>query len=277
MTLRSPWIGEDRRTGQRPSGRRRGSERAEGSARSESAAPAGGRPRSAGHVSAPRVRVAVLIPVLDEELALPGVLAHMPPGVRVVVCDNGSRDTSAAIARAAGAEVVTWSPRGYGGAVLAGIRHLASDPPDVIVVWDGDQSVDPADLPTLLAPIERGEADLVLGDRTRLAERGALPPQQRWGNQWASMLLRLSTGHASRDMGPFRAIRYDALVSLAMGDPTWGWNVEMHLKALGAGLRVVEVPVHCRVRVGQSKISGTVRGTVRAGARITWAFWRYRT
>ena len=225
----------------------------------------------------PSVRLAVLIPVLDEELALPGVLASMPTDVRVVVCDNGSRDRSAAIAEAAGAEVVTWSQRGYGGAVLAGIRHLAADPPEVVVVWDGDQSVDPGDLPALLAPIERGDADLVLGDRTHLAEPGALPPQQRWGNRWATMLLRLSTGRAFRDMGPFRAVRYDALVALAMCDLTWGWNVEMQLKALGAGLRVVEVPVHCRVRVGQSKISGTVRGTLRAGARITWAFWRYRS
>ncbi len=223
------------------------------------------------------MRVAVLIPVLDEELALPCVLASMPAGLRIVVCDNGSRDRSVAIARAAGAEVVTCSQRGYGGAVLAGVRHLAADPPDVVVVWDGDQSIDPDDLPALLAPIERGDADLVLGDRTRLAEPGALPPQQRWGNRWATMLLRLSTGLAFRDMGPFRAMRYDALTSLRMCDPTWGWNVEMHLKALGAGLRVVEVPVHCRVRVGQSKISGTLRGTLRAGARITWAFWRYRS
>lgn len=221
------------------------------------------------------MRVAVIMPVLNEALALPSVLAELPPGLRVVVCDNGSTDESPALARAAGAEVVSWPARGYGGAVAAGLRHLAASPPEVVVVWDGDHSVDPADLPALLAPLERGEADLVLGDRTARAAPGSMPPQQRWGNALATFLIARQTGHRFADMGPFRAGRYDALVGLALVDATWGWNVEMQLKALRAGLRVVEVPVANRERIGRSKISGTVRGSLRAGGRICWACWHY--
>lgn len=222
------------------------------------------------------MRVAVLIPVLDEELALPRVLEELPPEFRVVVCDNGSLDRSAALAREAGAEVVSWPQRGYGGAVQAGLRHLAADPPDVVVIVDGDHSVDPADFPLLLAPLERDEADLVLGDRTRLATPGSMPPQQVWGNVLATSLLRLFTGHRFRDMGPFRAARWAALAGLGLVDPNYGWNVEMQLKAVRAGLRVVEVPVHNRERIGHSKVSGSVRGATRAGAKILWSFWRYR-
>jgi len=222
------------------------------------------------------VRVAVLIPVLNEELALPRVLAELPAGLRVVVCDNGSTDASAALARAAGAEVVPWPKRGYGGAVQAGLRHLRADPPDAVVIMDGDHSADPDDLPALLGPIERGEADMVLGDRTERAARGSMPPQQVWGNVLATALIRLQTGHRYRDMGPFRAIRWGALERLDMEDPTWGWNVEMQLKALRHGVRVLEVPVRYRTRIGTSKISGTVSGVARAGAKILWACWRYR-
>ncbi len=215
------------------------------------------------------------MPVLNEEEALPLVLAELPAGLRVVVCDNGSTDQSAALARAAGAEVVAWPARGYGGAVAAGLRHLAPSPPDVVVVWDGDHSVDPADLPALLAPLQSGHADLVLGDRTRRADPGTMPPQQRWGNALATSLIAIQTGHRFADMGPFRAARYEALVGLDLVDATWGWNVEMQMKALRAGLRVVEVPVANRERIGQSKISGSVRGSLRAGARICWACWHY--
>lgn len=223
------------------------------------------------------MRVAALLPVLDEEAALPGVLAELPAGLRVVVCDNGSTDRSAELARAAGAEVVSWPRRGYGGAVAAGLRHLATDPPDVVVVWDADGSVDPADLDALLAPLARGDADLVLGDRTRHAEPGALPPQQRWGNRWAALLLRLHTGARTRDFGPFRAARYADLVALGLVDPDYGWNVEMHVKALRAGWRVVEVPVRWRVRRrGVGKVAADPRAVLRAGRRITAAFWRYR-
>lgn len=221
------------------------------------------------------MRVAILVPVLDEEEALPAVLAGLAGRGRVVVCDNGSTDGSAWLAREAGAEVVPWPIPGYGGAVKAGIAHLRSEPPEVVVVFDGDHSCSAEDLDALLAPIASGSADLVLGDRTGLAEPGALYPQQRWGNALAVRLIALRTGHRYRDMGPLRAIRWPALLELDMQDPTWGWNVEMQIKAIRRGLRVLEVPVRTRPRIGRSKISGTLRGVAKAGARITWACWKY--
>lgn len=221
------------------------------------------------------MRIAVLIPVLNEAPALPSVLAAVPRRHRIIVCDNGSVDASIEIAKEAGVEVVIAPRRGYGSAVQAGIAALAADPPDVVVVWDGDASVDPDDLPILLEPIAQGWADMVIGDRSDLADPGALTPTQVYGNQLATFLIQQQVGHRYADMGPFRAIRYPALLAMKLVDPTWGWNVEMQLKALKVGLRVVELPVHCRVRVGQSKISGTVQGVLRAGYRILWACWSY--
>ncbi len=222
------------------------------------------------------MRTAILIPVLDEEQALPVVLDELPRDVRVVVCDNGSTDRSVEVARAHGAEVVSQPIRGYGGAVQAGILHLADDPPDVVVIMDGDHACWAEDLPVLLAPIRDGRADLVIGERLTLGDPTALTPPQRVGNRLASALVARQTGHRYRDFGPYRAIRWGALLDLGMVDPTWGWNVEMQLKALRSGVRVLEVPVRNRARIGTSKISGTLRGVARAGARILWACWRYR-
>jgi glycosyltransferase involved in cell wall biosynthesis len=222
------------------------------------------------------VRTAILIPVLNEEQALPSVLAALPAGSRVVVCDNGSTDRSVAIAEAAGATVAHAPDRGYGGAVQAGIRALAADPPDVVVILDGDHSADPADIAVLLAPVREGRADLVLGERLTLGDPDALTAQQRIGNRLATAIIAAQTGRRYRDMGPFRAIRWGALCDLGMTDPTWGWNVEMQLKALRIGLRVLEVPVRNRPRIGTSKISGTLEGVARAGGRILWACWKYR-
>lgn len=221
------------------------------------------------------MRIAVLLPCLNEAEALPHVLAALPEGLEVVLCDNGSTDDSAAIARAAGARVASRPVPGYGGACLAGIALLAADPPDVVVVLDADHSVYVEELPLLLDPIARDEADLVMGDRTRLAEPGSLTPPQRAGNVVATRLIHLLTGHRYRDMGPFRAIRWSSLAALEMEDPTWGWNVEMQMKAVQRGLRVLEVPVRYRPRIGQSKISGTVKGVVRAGGKILYACWKY--
>lgn len=221
------------------------------------------------------MRVAFLLPCLDEAAALPLVLAELPAGARVVVCDNGSTDGSPALAAAAGATVVHEPARGYGGALLAGIAALRADPPEVVVILDADHSVYLDDLPALLAPLVAGEADLVVGDRTARAEPGSLTPPQRFGNALATRLIRWTTGHTWRDMGPFRAIRWDALERLEMEDRTWGWNVEMQMKAVQRGLRVREVPVGYRARVGQSKISGTVKGVARAGAKILYACWKY--
>jgi glycosyltransferase involved in cell wall biosynthesis len=224
------------------------------------------------------MRVAVLIPALNEEQALPLVLADLARRApdRVVVVDNGSADRTAEVARAGGAEVVSELRRGYGAACLAGLKHLGADPPDVLVFLDGDHSDDVDDLPRLLAPLRDGSADLVLGDRTARAERGALLPQQRVGNVVATTLIRALTGLDTRDMGPFRAIRWSALMGLDMVDPAFGWNVEMHMKAARAGLRVVEIPVSYRPRRGESKISGTVRGSIKAGVGMLGACWTYR-
>lgn len=225
------------------------------------------------------MRTAAVIPALNEEASLPLVLAALADaGVdRVVVADNGSTDRTAEVARAGGATVVHQPARGYGNACLAAFAHLGEDPPDVVVILDADHSVYLDDLPALVDPIARGEADMVLGDRTRLAEPGSLTPQQRHGNTLATTLIRLVTGHRYGDMGPFRALRWSSLVALGMEDPTWGWNVEMQIKAVKRGLRIREVDVRYRDRhAGESKISGSLRGTLKAGTRILWATWRYR-
>lgn len=222
------------------------------------------------------MRTAILIPVLDEEQALPAVLSALPPDVRVVVCDNGSTDRSAEVARAHGAEVVHQPLRGYGGAVQAGLRHLAADPPDAVVILDGDHSAYAEDLPILLGPLREGRADLVLGERLTIGDPDALTLPQRVGNRLAASLIAARTGHRYRDFGPFRAARWGAILDMGLVDPTWGWNVEMQLKALRSGVRVLEVPVRNRPRIGTSKISGTLQGVARAGYRILWACWRYR-
>jgi len=229
-------------------------------------------------------RVAVVIPVFNEERSLPLVLDALPMESieRVVVCDNGSTDRSfeAATRTSAGAprekvEVVHEPRKGYGSACLAGLAHLrATSPPDVVVFLDGDFSDHPEELPLVVAPIEKGEADFVVGSRTLgNAERGALLPQARVGNAIATRLIRVLTGFVYTDLGPFRAIRWEALERLGMADHDFGWTCEMQMKAIGAGLRIVEVPVSYRRRVGVSKIAGTVTGTIRAGFKILlWVF-----
>ncbi len=221
-------------------------------------------------------RVAVVIPALDEERALPLTLAELPEVGLVLVVDNGSVDRTAEVARGCGATVLSEPRRGYGQACQAGIAHAAAWGAEVLVILDADHSDHPEELPLLVDPILRGEVDMVLGDRTRLAEPGALLPQQRYGNRLATFLIARVTGHRYRDMGPFRAIRMSSLLAMQMEDPTFGWNVEMQIKAVRHGLRIREVPVRYRPRIGVSKISGTVKGTLKAGSRIVWATRRYR-
>ena len=225
----------------------------------------------------------MLIPAFDEEPALPGVLASIPragPGWRVgrvLVVDNGSHDRTADVARAAGATVVAEPRRGYGAACLAGLAHLRARPPDVVAFLDADRSDDPGGLPILLAPILAQEADLVIGSRA-LGERepGSLTAVQAFGNRLAAVLLRLLFGLRATDLGPFRAIRWPALESLAMRDRDYGWTVEMQARAARAGLEVIEVPVPYRRRLGRSKISGTVRGVLGAGWKILFTIARVR-
>lgn len=222
--------------------------------------------------------VDVVIPALDEEAALPRVLADIPcpPVRRVVVADNGSRDRTAEVARAAGAEVVHEPRRGYGSACLAALAHLEADPPGVVVFLDADYSDRPDELPQLLAPVERGNAELVVGSRTLGSrEPGALSPQQRVGNGLACGALRVLYGVRYTDLGPFRAVRWEPLQRLQMRDRDYGWTVEMQVKAARAGLRYAEVAVSYRRRVGVSKISGTLTGTLAASRKILWTLARH--
>ncbi|HYV40946.1 MAG TPA: glycosyltransferase family 2 protein, partial [Thermoanaerobaculia bacterium] len=170
--------------------------------------------------------------------------------------------------------LVRESRRGYGSACLAGLAALEASPPDVVVFLDGDYSDHPEEMPELLSAIDRG-ADLAIGSRTLgRRERGALLPQARLGNLLACVLIRLLYGYRYTDLGPFRAIRWDACRRLRMRDPDFGWTCEMQVKALREGLAVTEVPVSYRRRVGISKITGTVWGTVRAGYKILWTIVR---
>jgi glycosyltransferase involved in cell wall biosynthesis len=197
---------------------------------------------------------------------------------RVVVVDNGSRDRTAGVARAAGAQVVSEPRAGYGAACLAGLAFLAGSPPDLVVFVDADGSDEPAGLPLLLAPLLEDCADLVVGSRT-LGERepGAFTPAQALGNALAPALLRLLWGATVTDLGPFRAIRWDALSRLRMRDRNYGWTVEMQARAFAAGLRYAEVPVrYRRRRAGRSKVSGTLRGVWGAAGKILWTIAKVR-
>jgi len=164
--------------------------------------------------------------------------------------------------------------RGYGSACLAGVAALAADPPDAIVFLDGDYSDHPEEMRGLLAALEH--ADLVIGSRALgVRERGALLPQARFGNLLACFLIRVLMGHRYTDLGPFRAIRWNAYQRIGMQDTNFGWTCEMQVKAVREGLRIAEVPVSYRRRVGVSKITGTLAGTLRAGYKILWTIGRY--
>lgn len=226
----------------------------------------------------PDARIALIIPALNEELALATVLNELPRAMfaQVIVVDNGSTDGTAALARARGARVVSEPRRGYGRACLAGLAAL-DGAADIVVFMDADASDVPGEVTSLLEPILHGEADLVIGSR-RLgrAAPAALGWHQRGGNRLVVALIRLLFGFSYTDLGPFRAIRRARLAELGMRDPNFGWTAEMQVKALQCGLRVREVPVSYRPRLGQSKISGTVSGSLRAGIKILWTVLRLR-
>lgn len=225
------------------------------------------------------MRIVVVIPALNEERSLAKVLADIPRPLveEVFVVDNGSTDRTAEVARACGATVVSEPRAGYGSACLAGLAALASDAPDVVVFVDADYSDRPEEIPALVDPILSDRADFVVGSRI-LGDRepGALAPHARWGNWLATRLIRLLYGVQFTDLGPFRAIRYSALVLLHMKDRDYGWTAEMQAKAARAGLRSMEVPVSYHRRVGRSKITGTVKGTVLAGWKIITTILKVR-
>ena len=222
------------------------------------------------------MRVSVIIPTHNEAQAIERVLADIPADLttEVIVVDSNSNDGTPEIAARMGARVVQEPRRGYGQACLTGLATANS--PDVVVFLDGDYSDRPSELPILLAPIIEGRADISLGSRLqKQRSAGALPWHQVFGNRLAARLIRLLYGLDISDLGPFRAGRADVLHALALEETSYGWAVEMILKGSLAGFRVVEVPVSYYPRIGQSKISGTLKGTVGAGWFILSLIVRY--
>lgn len=225
----------------------------------------------------------VIIPAFNEAQSIGRVLQDIPKGeVReVIVVDNGSTDNTGQVARQEGATVLIQPEKGYGNACLMGMAYVASKPveqqPEVIVFLDGDYSDYPQELSNLVAPIANGKADLVLGSRTLgNRKKGSMMPQQIFGNWLATGLIHLFYGFRFTDLGPFRAIRYRSLLALGMRDQTYGWTVEMQIKALKHNLDCLEIPVSYRPRIGESKVSGTLRGTVGAGYKIITTIFKYR-
>jgi glycosyltransferase involved in cell wall biosynthesis len=222
----------------------------------------------------------VVIPAFNEADAIGLVLDEIPKDLvrNVVVADNNSTDETAAVAEKQGATVVFEPKAGYGNACLKAMDFIAQQEvrPDIIVFLDGDHSDYPEQLQEVVQPILDGKADLVIGSRALgKSESGSLTPQQMFGNWLATRLLKLFYGVKFTDLGPFRAIRYESLLALEMNDPTYGWTVEMQIKAAKQKLKCVEVPVNYRVRIGQSKVSGTVKGTIGAGYKIILTLIKY--
>jgi glycosyltransferase involved in cell wall biosynthesis len=227
------------------------------------------------------LRVNVIIPAYNEELSIGKVVAAIPAFVDdVIVVNNNSSDSTAETASLAGATVLHEPKPGYGHACLKGIAYASAKPtasrPDVIVFLDGDFSDFPHEMDVLLKPIVDGHAEMVIGSRVLgKREAGSLLPQQLFGNWLATKLLHLLYGVTYTDLGPFRAIKLDTLLALNMQDRTYGWTVEMQAKAAKQHVRYAEVPVSYRKRIGVSKVSGTIKGTVLAGYKIIFTIFRY--
>ena len=216
--------------------------------------------------------IKVIIPAYNEADSIAHVINEIPEVVdEVIVVNNNSTDHTVNNAEAAGATVLTEDLRGYGYACLKGMHYIAeqSERPDIIVFIDGDYSDYPEELTEVVAPIIEEDFDLVIGARVAAQrEKGSMTPQQVFGNWLATTLMKLLFNARFTDLGPFRAIKYDKLLSLEMEDKTYGWTVEMQLKALKKKLRYKEIPVRYKKRIGVSKVSGTVKGTIFAGVKI---------
>ena len=223
--------------------------------------------------------IRVIIPAFNEERAIARVIGEIPNFVReIIVVSNNSTDDTVATAQNAGATVLSEPRRGYGHACLKGLAYLAAlpTPPDIVVFLDGDYSDYPEEMTKLIAPIVENDVDFVLGARVEaLRERGAMTPQQIFGNWLATKLMTLFFGSRFTDLGPFRAIKYQHLCALNMEDQTYGWTVEMQLKVLKKGMTYAEIPVRYKNRIGDSKVSGTLKGTVMAGVKIIGWILKY--
>lgn len=224
-------------------------------------------------------RIGVIIPAYNEAAAIAKVIAELPPQVNeVVVVNNNSTDSTASIAKAAGATVLSEKRKGYGYACLKGLDYFRKNtPPDIVVFLDGDYSDYPEELTHLIAPISSNTVDFVVGARVKeKREQGALTPQQIFGNWLACFLMKILFNARFTDLGPFRAIRWDTLERLQMSDKTYGWTIEMQLKILRHKIPYKEIAVSYKKRIGVSKVSGTVKGTIFAGAKIIgWIFKHY--
>ncbi len=215
-------------------------------------------------------KISIIIPVLNEEKSIGKVITSLPKIYhQLIVVDNGSNDLTEKIAEKKGAIVLSEKNRGYGNACLKGIRFLKKNPPDIVVFLDGDFSDYPQEIKKIIKPIQQKKVDFVIGSRIKsLREKGSMTPQQIFGNKLACFLLKLIYGGKFTDLGPFRAIKWNTLMDLNMIDKTYGWTIEMQLKVLRKKISYNEVPVSYRRRIGNSKISGTLRGSLFAGIKI---------
>ena len=223
-------------------------------------------------------KIVVIIPAFNEALSIGYVIEALPNHVHeIIVVDNNSTDLTQDIAKKKGATVLFEPKKGYGHACLKGISYLENDPPDIVVFLDGDYSDYPEELLQIVAPIQNGTADFVVGARVKeLRAQGSITPQQVFGNWLACFLMKILYKSTFTDLGPFRGIRWDTLVDLNMSDKTYGWTVEMQLKVLQKAISYQEIKVNYRERIGVSKVSGTVKGTIFAGIKIIgWIFKHY--
>lgn len=223
-------------------------------------------------------KVVVIIPALNEERSISHVIEALPRNhvCEIIVVDNGSNDRTAQVAREAGATVLSESRKGYGYACLTGISHALPLNPDIIAFIDGDLSDYPEELPQILRPITEEGYEMVIGSRMiGRRERGAMLPQALFGNWLACVLIRLLWRHRFTDLGPFRAITTAAYQRMNMSDPTYGWTVEMQIKAAKLKLKCTEVPVRYRKRIGHSKVTGTISGTIKASAKILYMIFKH--
>lgn len=223
--------------------------------------------------------IKVIIPAYNEADSIAKVIQDIPESVsEIIVVSNNSTDATEANAKNAGATVLTENKKGYGYACLKGMDYISKQEtkPDIIVFLDGDYSDYPEELTKLIAPILNDDIDFVIGSRVkRLREGGSMTPQQVFGNWLATFLMSMFFGAKFTDLGPFRAIKYNKLISLNMEDKTYGWTVEMQLKALKQKLTYIEIPVRYKQRIGVSKVSGTVKGTIYAGFKILGWIFKY--